>query len=391
MRTGRLSIFSLLCAGALASCARSSKDDSNTRAVPAHPSASVGGAPVVASVRPPVAPEIPEVTEPPELANAVAVEPTADGWIAVVTKDGSDAAKSQPLSLVTAAGPKIERVELPFSSAGDRRLFAENLAARRFLFIEGALPKLHLRVWDRGTKDASFEGSFPLIGGAAVSRTQALAVTGKMDHRGWVERSNGRTAALFRDGSWRRIDLPGAPEKDWFDCSWDVGAEPASDDFVLLQVCTAPKRPFAYALFELAAGATSLERIPFDNELFRAAGSSPGELEVEEDGTIDVGIDVVGLRGAMEVARLRGGKPPWQVFHVELPTRLLSSAVLSGDHVLVTNGGRDLFESKDGGKTFARLPPMAEGGMFLHPSSFGTSYQVFGHGSSPARVFIRRW
>src|SRR5262249_41161287 len=112
--------------------------------------------PPSASVAPPTAsaeaPPPPQVFSPDELKYAVHAEPTDTGWIALVLRDASDAAKQAPLRLVSLTnGSMLETIELPCSYSGDLkgspRLAESNLPAKRFLIAEGDLPKIRMRIW----------------------------------------------------------------------------------------------------------------------------------------------------------------------------------------------------------------------------------------------------
>ncbi|MDC3954359.1 hypothetical protein [Polyangium jinanense] len=356
-------------------------------------------APPSAAVQPSAAPveaPPPQVFAPDELHNAFQAELTATGFRGIVLKDASDAAKIQPPSFVAVeSGSKPERIELPFSLAGDMKggphFMASNLSARRFLYAEGTLPKIRVRVWSNGEVGPPVEGQVPLFGGAAISTTQALVFFGKMDRRGFVDRPNAPRAALHRNGSWTMIDLPPPAEKDWHDCFWDAAARRNSEELVVLQICSAPRREMAYALYRLKGEAFS--RIPFDNEVFNPVRAARGEFAVEEDGTIDLGSQVSGREeGEMTLARLRGGREPWKVVKVRMPTRLLSSVGASGDRLLFTDGGDDVRGSADGGDTFQKLAAFAPGpGSLGQCNRFGCSFVTSDAPGGGSRVFFRRW
>ncbi|APR81542.1 Hypothetical protein A7982_06891 [Minicystis rosea] len=338
------------------------------------------------------------MSAPDELRNAFHAELTATGWRGVVLQDASDAAKSKPLTLVALeGGSRVERIELPFSLAGNLtgapRFMVENLAARRFLYAEGTLPKIRVHVWSDGASGPPVEGMVPLFGGAAISTTQALVFFGKMDRRGWVEWPNAPRAALHRNGSWTMIDLPPPAEKDWHDCFWSATARANGGEIVALQICAAPRREMAYALYRLAGDAEGFSRIPFDNEVFNPVRAARGTFKVEEDGTIDLGSHVPGREdGEMTLARLRGGREPWKVVKVRMPTRLASSVGLSGERLLFTDGGDDARGSTDGGDTITKLAPLLpEPGALSQCNTFGCSFMARGAPGGGSRVIFRRW
>lgn len=309
----------------------------------------------------------------------------------MVRKAGGDLGIVQPLVLVASKGGTIERVELPFSGAAavggtTPYLVEANLRERRFVYATGTQPRIRLQLWDKQDVGGSVEDVFPLHGGSAVSKTQALVVTGKMDRSGFVDRPTGPRAARFRNGSWGFVELPKPPEKDWSNCFFDVAARPGSDEMIVLQICAAPGREFAYAVHRLSGEGDELVRIPFDNSVFKP-GAARGDFLVEEDGTIDLGITVTGREdGSMTLARLRGGGEAWQVVHLKMPARLLSSVGVYRDRLLVTDGGSDVRESSDGGKTFRKIEPFGVGpGMVGRCNGWGCTYR------SRDRVVFRTW
>jgi len=333
----------------------------------------------------------PRVSSPVELANAHSAELTGDGWVGLTRKAGGDLATIQPLVLVwSKAGGAVERLELPFSGAaaaggGTPYLVEANLRERRFVYATGTQPKIRLQVWDKQDVGDAVEGSFALHGGSAVSKTQALVALGKMDPNGFVDRPTGPRAARFRNGAWAFVDLPKSPEKDWTDCFYDAAARPQSDEMIVLQICTAPGRELAYAVYRLAADSDQPVRIPFDNSVFEP-GAARGEFSVEDDGTIDLGVTVTGREGAVTLARLRGGGRKWHVVRLNMPARLLSSVGVYRDRLLFTDGGSDVRESSDGGKTFRKIEPFGvEPGMVGRCNGWGCTFK------SRDRVVFRRW
>ncbi|HEY4118652.1 MAG TPA: hypothetical protein VGM56_12390 [Byssovorax sp.] len=336
----------------------------------------------------------PKERGPERVASAVIGALTADGWVALVRKDDADASIKEPLALVTSTG---ERTWLPFSSAGDlsgrvARYYAGNLVARRFLYADGVLPKVRLHVWGKGDSDATVEGTFPLLGGAVVAETQALAVPGKMDKRGWVEQPNGPRAARYRAGAWTYVDLPPPAEPGWSSCFWGAAARPKTDEITLLQICAAQGREFAYALFRLAPDGDALTRVPFDNAVFTDPRAARGEFEIEDDGTFDLSSDVSGRDdGEMTLARLRPGKDAWQIVHVRMPTRLMSTVGVHGDHLLFTDGA-EVHESTDGGASFHVAPwPTEAPGMLGGCNAFGCAFGEIRSAERGSHLTFRRW
>lgn len=337
---------------------------------------------------------------PPELENAVAAQLTPDGWIGLVRQSAKDEAITKPLTLVWSSGDaKVERLEMPFASTSDPtgtvpRLVASDLALRRFLVAVGGSPNVKVHVWEAGKRSAEVEGTFPDYGGHAIAKTQAIVITGRMDRRGFVDHANGRQAKRYRNGAWTSFDLPKPAEKDWASCFWDATARPDSDEIVLLQICAAPRREMAYALYRLDADGDGATRIPFDNGVFNPVRAARGSFKIEADGTIDLGSTISGVEeGEMTLARLRGGHDPWSIVHVRMPSRLLSSAGMDGDHVLLTDGEKDLRESSDGGKTFQPERALARGalGYFRGCNPTGCAFLTLGSERVPARAIFRRW
>lgn len=324
---------------------------------------------------------------PAPLVHAISAELTATGWVGIVRKDSSDKAISEPLTLVWAPdGKTVHRTRLPFSMEGDAILVSANLAARRFVYMDENLPKLRLHVWGKPASDATIEGLFPELGGAAVSATQALVVTGRA-RNGSVDMSNGTRVARYRAGTWSFVKLPKPAEKRWARCFWDAAARPGTDDMVLLQICSAPRREFAYALFRLAPDADRFTRIPFDNSVFNPVHESRGDFTIETDGTIDLSNQNTGMKGSLTLARLVHGHPPWKVVTIHMPTRLMSSVGVWGKHMIFTDGGRDVRESSDSGRTFKKIKPFAHHSGFLgRCNAFGCSFDAE-HGG----MFLRTW
>jgi hypothetical protein len=339
------------------------------------------------------------VFSPPELQHVFHARLTPDGWIALVLQRSDDRAIHEPLSLVWSAGGTIERRELPFVLAEDGSgktplFFGVDATVRRFLVAVGLQPKIRIHVWDQRDEDAVIEGTFFPYGGHAIAKTQALVVMGRMDKRGFVDHANGHTAYRYKNGAWNAFELPKPAENAWADCFWDVTARPGTDEFVLLQICAAPRREMAYALFRLDVEGDGMTRIPFDNEVFNPVRAGRGRFSIEEDGTIDLGSKIGGMDdGEMTLARLRGGKEPWSIVHMRMPTRLASSDGVFGDHVLLTDGGPRLRESKDGGRTFAPIPRLADDaiGRFDTCNAEGCSFLVEPPRPTPTRAIFRRW
>ena len=248
-----------------------------------------------------------------------------------------------------------------------------------------------MHVWGKGDSDATVEGTFPLMGAAVVAQTQALVVLGKMDRRGWVEQANGSRAARYRAGAWGYVDLPQAPEPGWSSCFWGAAARPKTDEITLLQICAAPDRPMAYALFRLAADGDALTRVPFDNAPFDARAAR-GAFEIEDDGTMDVSVGLGGREtGALTLARLRPGKDAWQIVRVEMPTRLLSSIGVWGDRMLFTDGA-EMRESTDAGASFHTAPmPSPLPGMLGGCNASGCSFDEMRSAERGSWMSFRRW
>ncbi len=319
----------------------------------------------------------------PELDHAYAPRITDGGWGALAFRDDSDHAKSLPLRLVRhRVGEAVERYDLPCRAA---EVIAENPVAGRVAWVEGAIPKQKLRLWDLGMTSEALEGIFK---DGALGESQALILTGRMDRRGWVERANGRTAFRHRGGKWSELELPGPAEAGFAQCFWDVTERRGTDDFVLLQICAAPGREFAYAVFRLEAGGDEPVRIPFDNAVFSQRRMARGSFVVDGDGTINLGNLSLGREtGETALARLRPGANDWAVVRRSAPTRMMSSVGTSGDRVLMDSGPGELLVSRDGGKVFETVPLEASGSDLRGCSQLGCLFATAG----PARVVLRRW
>ncbi|MFO0549593.1 MAG: hypothetical protein U0271_14465 [Polyangiaceae bacterium] len=341
---------------------------------------------------------LPQSSSPPELDNTISLALGDSGWSALVLESGADAALTRPAILLGSRGRDLERITLPFSSAGDLKgsasFRAASLLDQRFLVAEGNLPKVRLRVWEpRGYVGEAVEGVFGLFGGSAITSRQAIAVEGKMDRNGMVLAANGSRAARHRNGAWSFVGLPPPAEKSWSDCFWDATPMRASGAILLAQICVAPKHPRVYALFKLEADADAFERVPFDNDLFTGVQTARGVFHVEADGTIDLGNLKLGKPdGAYELARLRAGKTTWELVRVEIPTRLATSACAAGDRVVVSDGGVDVRESSDGGRTFHSTEPLEDKvGMIGSCNASLFAFTVQDREPRRSHVVLRRW
>ncbi len=408
MRDGAAALFlgmlAMACApssGPSSGSSASSSSGASSSALVTSARAVDGGPPPPSAALPPPsasARAVASPSSPQELDNAVRFELDDAGWSAILLESAADAALARPAILVSSSGGAVERLTLPFSSAGDLkgspRLFDAGLGVRRFIVAEGKLPNMQLRVWEpRGYVGDPVEGTFPLIGGAAITKRQAIAVMGKLDRRGWVESANATRAARHRDGVWSIVDLPAPPEKTWVDCRWDATAAPAADFILLAQMCVAPKHPRAYALYRLDAGSDTFEPVPFDNDLFTGLDPARGMFGVEADGTIDVGSQNLGKDdGEMELARLRPGKSKWEIVRVKIPTRLATTACAAGDRIVVTDAGTDVRESSDGGRTFAASAPLSiDGGALADCNASSIAFKVYDRGPRRSHMVIRPW
>jgi hypothetical protein len=375
----RLTLRPLVLALLLAACTRTDPP-ATTTSLPAAASSSPA-APLIASVVAPIAATpLPRVFSPPELDHAVHAELLPDGFCGIVRVDSSDASLAKPLTLVCHEGSRaVDRVELPFNQ---HQLLAANFPARRFLWLDGGA-----RIWDRGRVSDAITGSF-FEYGAAIGTTQALVLTGKPGKLPFIDRANGDKAARYRDGRWAFVALPKPAEKDWASCFWDAQVKPGSDDFVLLQICAAPRREFAYALFSLAAAADEATRIPFDNQVFDPVRASRGTFQVEEDGTIDLGSQ---SPGHSTLARYEPAQGAWRAIELRARTRLASSFTAHGPNVLWTSGwwGKDLQVSSDGGATFVEAEPVD--GAPSHCNAFGCAFISMRDPARPSKVRFRRW
>ncbi|NUP07435.1 MAG: hypothetical protein HOW73_15400 [Polyangiaceae bacterium] len=312
----------------------------------------------------------------PELGTAYQAEATADGFIALVRKDNTDDSVSLPLRMVEKHGDDATFTEVPFNMSS---LLASNLPAKRFLFEEGEGPKKKVRIWTAAGLSEPIEDT---VATGAVGETQALALVGKIDRFQMVSRADLPRGHRYRDGAWRPIELPPPAEKDFAGCFWNVDARPKTDELVLLQICSAPMREMAYAVFKLGPASDTFERVPFDNALFDAVQAFRGTFNVEEDGTIDIGNN---NPGKMYLARLRPGASTWKVIERELPTRLMSSTGVFGERILMTDAGVKTLESSDEGATFREVPTLM--GMLTQCNQYACTLM------SPGRsgAYIYRW
>jgi hypothetical protein len=286
-----------------------------------------------------------------EFAHAAQVAIRGRQWGALLFRDGSDAAKGEPVRMVRGGlGMSSLTIQAPFTV---HQVRAANLAEGRVAWVDGALPKQRLSVWDDGRQGPVVEGAF--LGGA-VGSTQAIVFTGSIDQRGTIDRPNGKRAVRLRAGAWQWLSLPGPAEAGWAKCYWDAAARPETDDFTLLQLCRAPGREFAYAVYALAADSDAPRRVAFDNAVFAAQGTARGTFQVSDDGTLCLGSDQLGSSvGSMTLARLLSGASSWSVTKQRLPTRLMSTLGVYGDRLLFTSGDGKLLESANGGETFSQV------------------------------------
>ncbi len=266
-------------------------------------------------------------------------ELTATGFVALVAK-----APDLPLSLVRVEDEQaLPTISLPFSF---HALIASSFTAKRFLFAETTTnQKKKVRIWDQGALSTEVEDQ---IVNGAVGMSQAVALTGKPDERGFLSFANTDRALRFRNRGWQPIALPKPAEKGFSDCFWSIRERPLSDDFLLKQICGAPRREFAYALFWLKSDSDEFERVPFDNALFDPVRASGGAFDVEADGTINLGAN---NPGKLTLARLPFGSSDWKVLVREMPTRLASSSGAYGNHVVFTDAGPGVVSS-DGGQSY---------------------------------------
>lgn len=334
--------------------------------------------------KPPANPPQPLEQPLPLLSSATSMRLDSRGVGALIRAEAKKGEYQRPLSWVRhLEGEEPEKLLIGPQFYG---ITAANTLAGRVVLLEGRIPNQKLTLWEKGE---SVRGPTGIFKGGALAQSDAVILTGRMDKQGRVARANGRVAHLYRDKKWRELSLPGPPEKFWAKCFWDARARPESDDLVLLQICRAPGREFAYAFYRLEDSRDELRRLDFDNSLFPDRRMARGHFGIEEDGTINMSSLTLGVKGAVTYVRRRAEGESWKRVWIPHPkTSVMLNVAFFGQRVFLSSGKGKLWESNDDGASFSLVSEKAPEG-FLVGGCSAQGCLMDGH--EPETVLLRRW